>query len=225
MPLANLSELALVFTDPLHRPSIRASLAMMTTLGLTLPRHGTEEAQLTRLAWWDAELQRFMAGTPEHPATQALLEHGLPVLQAAHWQTLIRGQAQRLTTPNPDKETLDALANDMGAGFSAMATLIGATETIPVYQQLGGAIWLVDQLCTAPGHTAQRELMDAAEQRLSAAAAQLVVDPGRVSHRFAIVLASLYERTAQRESRRPGAGPPGPARRLWLAWRAALRAR
>lgn len=221
---ANLSELALVFTDPSQRPPIRAGLAMMTALDLALPRRGTEEAQLTRLAWWDDELQRFIAGTPEHPATRELLSQGLPLLQAPHWQMLIRAQALRITTPNPDAEALRDMATSMGAGFSAIATLLGYSTYVDHYQQLGSNAWLVNHLTTTAGHRDQGTLMLHAAEQLALIADTLSTTQPSAGHRFAIVLATLYARTAERESRRPGAGMPGPLSRLFSAWRAALRA-
>jgi hypothetical protein len=225
VPPDNLSELALVFADPSHRPPIRAGLALIAALDLALPRQGTEEAQLTRLAWWDTEIQRFIAGTPEHPATQELLRHGLPLLQAPHWQALIRAQAQRITNPNPDAQTLGNVATAMGAGFSAIATLLGGSASVDTYQQVGGSVWLVNQLCSRPDDRNHSRLMDQAAQQLATAANQLSFTSPAINHRFAIVLAALYARTAHRESRRPGAGMPAPLSRLWWAWRAALRAR
>lgn len=225
MPPANLSELALVFTEPRQRAPIRAGLAMIAALDLTLPRQGTEEAQLTRLAWWNTELERFMAGAPQHPVSKELLGHGLPLLQAPHWQALVRAQAQRITTPHPDTETLSHLAAAMGEGFSAIATLLGHTGDMDTYRQLGGDVWLVNQLSANPGLADYRNLMKAAAQRLGAAADELCATEAAVTHRFAIVLATLYAQTAHRECRRPGAGMPGPLARLWSAWRTALRAR
>jgi len=226
VPPADLSELALAFTDPLQRAPIRAGLAMIAALDLALPRGGTEEAQLTRLAWWDTELERFMAGTPAHPATRELLVHGLPLLQVPHWQTLVRTQVQRITTPNPDADTLTATATAMGAGFSAIAILLGHATRVDHYQRLGGAVWLVNRLCAQPGHHRDHShLMQTAAQRLETVADELCATEAAAQHRFAIVLATLYARTARREHRRPGAGMPAPLGRLWSAWRAALRAR
>ena len=225
MPLANLSELALVFAEPSQRPAIRAALDMIRALNLALPQHGTEEAQLTRLAWWEAEIQRFVAGSPEHPAARELLEHGLPLLQAPHWHRLIRAQAQRIAHPHPDPQALGDIASAMGAGFAAIAVLLGHTAHLETYQRLGADVWLVNELVTSTDDLQHGGLWTASEQDLVACADQLSLTERAADHRFAIVLATLYARTAARERHRRGAGAPTPLSRLWIAWRAALRGR
>jgi len=225
VPLANLSELALVFAEPSQRPAIRAALDLIAALDLALPQQGTEEAQLTRLAWWEAEIQRFVAGSPQHPAARELLVHGLSLLQAPHWHRLIRAQAQRIAHPHPDPQALGDIASEMGAGFAAMAVLLGHTAQLATYQRLGADVWLVNELVASTEYLQHGGLMTVAEQGLVACADQLSAREPAADHRFAIVLASLYARTAARERHRRGAGAPAPLSRLWIAWRAALRGR
>ncbi len=226
MSPASLTELALVFADQSQRPAINAGLSMLEALNLTLPAAGTEEAQLTRLAWWDGELQRYLAGTPEHPATRELAAQGLAILQAPYWQTLIRAQAKRTTTPNPDAHALQEISASMGAGFAAIATLVGAGASANEYQQAGGNIWLIEQLIDMPtphrGHTA---MMQTAAEQLAQVGVMLSNAQQGATHRFMVVLAKLFERTAQREAHRPGAGIPGALTRPWIAWRAATQVR
>jgi hypothetical protein len=226
MSPASLTELALVFANPSQRPAINAGLSMIDALNLTLPPAGTEDAQLTRLAWWDAELQRYLAGAPEHPATQALTAQGLAVLQAPYWQTLIHAQARRITTPNPDGTTLQEIATSMGAGFGAITTLLGMSTQVDHYQNLGGANWLIEQLMSlASPHAEHTMLMEAAANQLAEVGRRLTDTPDGAAHRFAVVLAKLYQCTAQREVQQVGTGVHGPITRVWVAWRTAMQVR
>ena len=71
----------------------------------------------------------------------------------------------------------------------------------------------------------RQHLATAAAERLSAGAAQIRAAPELAPHRYALVVAALYDACAQRLiSTRANMDWPAPLRQLWIAWQTARRA-
>ena len=71
----------------------------------------------------------------------------------------------------------------------------------------------------------RQHLATAARQRLVAGRAGINAAPAPAQHRYALVLAALYDALSRRlASRKPASHRPASLRQLWIAWRAAWRA-
>jgi phytoene synthase len=104
-----------------------------------------------KLEWWRGELERTLAGAPQHPLSQGLqpvlTRHGLP--DGPFQAMLARVEAEIRRREPPDRDALEAAEEgDLGALFELLARCHGIADAIRLAdaRRLGGFCGQVERL-------------------------------------------------------------------------------
>lgn len=224
-PLA--MRLALIFAGRDGRPALEALAAIDGELHAAT-RPGIEHTVAhAKLAWWRGEVDRLAAGRPEHPLTRALRAAAgdAPDYRLLHERLTAADFALVGFGPASPAEWDALLARSHGALEQLGAEALAGRRD-PALAAFGLALGRgLGLLEAAEGATGEERatLLAGAERALASATASL---PAGLRAAQAPGLVRLALADARRRRLVLGRPPePAPLLQLWLAWRAARRAR
>lgn len=136
--------------DPERRTALQALYALLRELH-DIPHSRDPQVARVRLDWWRQELERFYAGTPQHPTTQtlrpALAAYGL---QAEYFQEIVESLVLDLHyDAYPSFRELAQYAHARGSAPTLLAAeILGFTDrgTVSFARDLGVALLLLQVL-------------------------------------------------------------------------------
>lgn len=136
--------------DPARRQALQALYALLRELH-DIPSSRDPNVARVRLDWWRQELERFQAGQPQHPITQALqpalTDYGL---QAEYFQEIIESIVLDLNyDAYPSARELAQYAQARGSAPTLLAAeILGYTDrgTVSFARELGMALLLLQVL-------------------------------------------------------------------------------
>ena len=226
--------LAIAFTDPTRRPALEAHYAIDAEIDAASHPALEHTVAHAKLEWWRGEIERLVAGAPQHPLTRQLLARAGPgrgygrlgarltvaellfvgyapasvtelLTLLERWHGSVQSLAAELLSP---ADRPNAAAGDYGAHLGRGLGLVDALEP-------ARAPWLGDLARPALAQQAERELL---------AAAAALPSNRRPEQVHGLVLARLARARLDHLTRDPTASGPGPLSQLWCAWRTARHA-
>jgi phytoene synthase len=142
---------SLRFLPPPHRRAVTALHALRREIGAAVDASTEASVAGAALAWWEAEIDRLFAATPQHPITRALAPH-VPVFGLARqpFDALIAGMRVDLAQNRfLDFAALERYCVLVGGSIAELAaTVFGATGAASAdhARRLGTAVQLIERL-------------------------------------------------------------------------------